>query len=165
VLLFLVLIVAVTLTRSRPTKKAPGLQPRLTALAGTFLLLGLVLFPRNEATMAMNLLSAGLIVSGNLLAVYVLFWLGRSFSVMAEARRLVTGGPYALIRHPLYVAEEIAILGVFVVYASPWTAILFTVHLALQIQRMRNEEEILCRAFPAYQDYMTRTARLIPRLY
>jgi protein-S-isoprenylcysteine O-methyltransferase Ste14 len=60
------------------------------------------LFPRHDLSIGLNLLSAGLIVVGHLLAVYALAWLGRSFSIMAEARRLVTDGPYAVVRHPLY---------------------------------------------------------------
>ena len=84
---------------------------------------------------------------------------------MAEARHLVTEGPYAVIRHPLYLAEEIAVLGVFLQFMSFWAGILFVAHLGFQIQRMRNEEQILRQAFPEYEAYMKRTARVIPGIY
>lgn len=165
VLLYFVLAAWLALIRIRPVGKATGLQPRLSALAGSFILLSIVLFPRHDLSIGLNLLSASLIMLGHLLAVYALAWLGRSFSIMAEARRLVTDGPYALVRHPLYVAEEIAVIGLFLQYASLSTALLVVLHLAFQLQRMRNEEQILLETFPEYAAYAARTRRLIPGVY
>jgi protein-S-isoprenylcysteine O-methyltransferase Ste14 len=156
------LLVAV---RVRPVSKADGLQPRLSALAGSFLLMSVALFPRHDLSIGLNLLSAGLICLGHMLAVYALAWLGRSFSIMAEARRLVTQGPYAVVRHPLYAAEIIAAIGLFLQYTSPWTALLMVVSLGFQLQRMRNEERILGATFAEYAAYAARTPRLIPGVY
>ena len=164
-LLFFVLAAWLVVIRIRPVGKARGLQPRLAALAGSFLLLSVALFPRHDLSIGLNLLSAGLLLLGHALAVYVLGRLGRSFSIMAEARRLVTDGPYALVRHPLYVAEEIAAIGLFIQHASPSTALLFIAHLASQLQRMRHEEQILRATFPDYEAYAARTPRLIPGVY
>jgi hypothetical protein len=121
ILLFFVLAAWLVAIRMRPVVKAPGLQPRLSAVAGSFLLLSVVLFPRQDLSIALNLLSAGLLLLGHALAVLALGRLGRSFSIMAEARRLV---PYALVRHPLYLAEEIAAIGLFLQHASRWSALL-----------------------------------------
>ena len=165
VLLFFVLAALLVLVRARPVSKAHGLQPRLSALAGSFLLLSMALFPRHDLSLGLNLLSAGLIFLGHILAVLALARLGRSFSIMAEARRLVTDGPYGLVRHPLYAAEEIAAIGLFLQYASPWTALLMVASLAFQLQRMRNEEQILRETFPEYSAYAARTWRLIPGVY
>ena len=165
VLLFFVLAALLALIRSRPIGMAHGLQPRLSALVGSFLLLSMVLLPRHDLSIGLNLLSAGLIFCGHVLAVYALAWLGRSFSIMAEARRLVTDGPYALVRHPLYVAEEIAVIGLFLQYASLWAAFLVVAHLAFQLQRMRNEEQILRKTFPEYAAYAARTRGLIPGVF
>ena len=164
-LLFFVLAAWLVLIRTRPVGKAGGLQPRLAALAGSFLLLTVVLFPRHDLSTGLNLLSAGLLLLGHALAVYVLARLGRSFSIMAEARRLVSDGPYALVRHPLYVAEGIAAVGLFLQHASLATALLFVAHLASQLQRMRHEEQVLCATFPEYAAYAARTPRLIPGVY
>ena len=165
VLLFFVLAALLVLVRMRPLGKAHGLQPRLSALAGSFLLLSMALFPRHDLSIGLNLLSAGLMFLGHILAVYALAWLGRSFSIMAEARRLVTNGPYALVRHPLYAAEEIAAVGLFLQYASPWTALLLVASFGFQLQRMRNEEQILRATFPVYAAHAARTRRLIPGVF
>jgi protein-S-isoprenylcysteine O-methyltransferase Ste14 len=57
--------------------------------------------------------------------VVVIFHLGRSFSVVPQARGLVRGGPYSFVRHPLYLAEEIALLGILLQFYSLATLTLF----------------------------------------
>jgi protein-S-isoprenylcysteine O-methyltransferase Ste14 len=164
-LLFFFTLVLFTMLRSRPIAKAPGLTPRITALTGTFLLMALPSFPHRQLSVEMNIVSSIIILAGNCLAAYVIFRLGRSISIMAEARKLVTKGPYGVIRHPLYLAEEVAVIGIFLQYASPWTALLVAAHWLLQMARMRNEERVLCATFPDYRGYMERTARILPGIY
>ena len=165
VVLFVGTLMAFVILRSRPISKAPGVLPRLTAFVGSYLMMVLPMFPSSEMSLPVGIFSAVLIFAGNGLSIYVLFWLGRSISIMAEARRLVTSGPYAVIRHPLYVAEELAIFGLFVQYASAWTTVLLAVHIVLQFRRMHYEENVLRRTFSEYEDYARRTPRLIPGVY
>jgi protein-S-isoprenylcysteine O-methyltransferase Ste14 len=162
---FLILIATSVLLRGRPAGKARGIEPRISALIGTFLITTIVLFPRRELSPFAGIVSTLLILTGNALAVYVLMQLGRSFSVMAEARRLVTSGVYRNVRHPLYVAEELAVIGMIMQFLSLWTALLLAAHIAFQLRRIRNEEIILGEIFPEYLAYKARTARLIPGLY
>jgi protein-S-isoprenylcysteine O-methyltransferase Ste14 len=77
----------------------------------------------------------------------------------------VRHGPYRLVRHPLYVAEEISVCGVMLHFLSPWTAALLVLHCAIQVRRMVYEESILMRVFPEYQRYATSTARVIPKVW
>jgi protein-S-isoprenylcysteine O-methyltransferase Ste14 len=71
-------------------------------------------------------------------ALYVVIELGRSFSVMPEARRLVTNGPYSVIRHPVYLGEAVALAGVTSQYLSPWAPV--PVSPAIHIPAGANEE-------------------------
>jgi len=162
---FLLLAAAAVILRTRPSGKAGGLEPRISALVGSFMMFGIVLFPRNELSLSLEMISTVLTLIGTVGAVAALSELGRSFSVMAETRQLVTSGPYRFVRHPLYLAEEIAIFGVFIQFASLWTAILFAVHVAVQLRRMHNEELVLTASFPEYVAYRRNTARLIPGVY
>jgi protein-S-isoprenylcysteine O-methyltransferase Ste14 len=158
VLLFLSLMATLFIVREKPVKKAAGIRPRLLAIAGTFLMSAMTLFPRVEMGVGRTLVSTFLVVLGMGLSVFTLFHLGRSFSLMAEARRLVTSGPYALVRHPLYLCEEIAIVGTLLQFLSPVTLVIFALHLWIQIQRVGNEEAVLRQAFPDYREYQTRTS-------
>ena len=165
VIMYLFVIAAAVIVRLRPTGKAPGIEPRVSALIGTFLFTAVVLFPRRELSPAAAAVSTLVTLAGNALAIVVLTQLRGSFSIMAEARQLVTSGVYRLVRHPLYLAEEIALIGVVMQYFSLWTALLLAAEIAFQLRRMHNEEAVLGENFPEYAAYKRNTARLIPGIY
>ena len=165
VAIFLATFLAFVLLRRRPIAKARGIGPRLAAFAGAYMMLLLPLFPVHEMPLPVAIASAVLVFGGDGLAIFVVWRLGRSISVMAEARRLVTTGPYALMRHPLYLAEEAAIVGTWLQFASPVTTVMLIAHAAFQLRRMANEERVLGETFPEYEDYARATPRLIPGVY
>jgi protein-S-isoprenylcysteine O-methyltransferase Ste14 len=160
--LFVALAAATTLTRLPPVRKAAGIEPRIAALLGTFLLTALAILPRNEISLTALAISCSFGVAGMLSSFIVLRWLGKAFSIMAEARRLIVHGPYALVRHPLYVCEEIAVIGIFIQVVSPVALLILIAHGVFQIRRMLHEERVLKAAFPEYENYARRTPRLIP---
>jgi protein-S-isoprenylcysteine O-methyltransferase Ste14 len=162
---FMLLVTATVIFRSRPSGKASGLEPRIAALVGSFMIYGILLFPRYNLSLSGEITATLLVMIGNAGAVIALSQLGRSFSIMAESRRLVTTGPYRFVRHPLYAGELIATIGVFLQFASLWTALLLLVQFAFQLRRMHNEELVLTASFPEYDAYQRATARLIPGVY
>jgi len=162
---FLGLMSVLFLIRLEPIKKAKGIMPRVMAIAGTFFVALVTFFPRANLSMTLTVIASLLCLVGTAISVYVLAHLGRSFSLMAEARRLVTTGPYGIVRHPLYIFEGLASLGLLLQFLSFYTVIIFIAFGLLQFQRMKNEEAILEKAFPEYQDYKSKTARLIPGIY
>jgi protein-S-isoprenylcysteine O-methyltransferase Ste14 len=166
VCVFVLLLIETTLIacRTRAVAKAPGVKARASALVGTWLIFLVVFLPlRTDLPQPVYILAAVLSAGGDLLAIYVVLHLGGSFSIMAEARKPVSAGPYALVRHPLYVAEQIALLGALITYLSWRAVILFAVQSSVQFLRARNEEAILARAFPGYANYLRRTPMLLPR--
>ncbi|HEY2451821.1 MAG TPA: isoprenylcysteine carboxylmethyltransferase family protein [Scandinavium sp.] len=162
---FLLLAAAAVILRTRPSGKATGAEPRISALAGSFMLYIIVLFPRHELPLSLEMVSTAVTLIGTVGSVIALAQLGRSFSIMAETRQLVTSGPYRFVRHPLYLTEEIATIGVFMQFASAWTALLVVLQLGFQLRRMQNEEAVLTVSFPEYGEYRQTTARLIPGIY
>jgi len=164
-LAFFTVLVVIFAIRCVPQRTAPGLYPRFWAVTGTFLSIGILLLPMQELSSGLYLLSLILIISGTLFALYAALVLGRSISIVPEARRLVTWGPYALVRHPLYLGEIVAVAGVALQCLSAWALLLLGLVWAFQLQRMKYEELVLFQIFPEYRDYMARTARLVPGVY
>lgn len=162
---YIVLVVGLTIVRLKPIRNAEGFEPRLSALAGTFLSIALVMLPLADIGTGLRVTSLILIAAGWVLSACVLLWLGRAFSVMAQARRLVTTGPYTIVRHPLYLCEEIMVLGVALTHLSVAAVFIVAVQWMFQLRRMTNEEKVLGAAFPECAAYAARTPKIIPRLF
>ena len=103
--------------------------------------------------------------AGLLFAIASVAFLGRCFGVLPDVRGLVTRGPYRLVRHPLYLGELTASLGI-VLGAQRWAPAFgaWLVCLSLQLVRTTYEERSLRAEFPEYAPYADRTKRLIPGL-
>jgi protein-S-isoprenylcysteine O-methyltransferase Ste14 len=164
-LAFFALSVVMYAVRTIPQRGATGLYPRIAAVVGTFSSLGFLLLPPQELSYGLYLASLLLLLAGIIFSICALIFLGRSISLLPEARRLVTSGPYALVRHPLYLGEMVAIAGIALQHLSAWALLLLILIWALQLQRMKYEERVLLQSFPEYGDYMARTARLVPGVY
>ena len=165
IVIFLAVSVGFHASRYRPVGKYATWYPKITALAGMLFANLILLTPRAASDVLWDSASTVLILFGTIACILVVFELGRSLSIMPEARKLVTGGLYGRIRHPLYLAEEIGVLGIFLQFRSWQGLLILAVHLYFQIRRMDFEEGILAQAFPAYAGYRQRTHRLLPRLY
>jgi protein-S-isoprenylcysteine O-methyltransferase Ste14 len=161
-LLFLSALVVMFAVRRVPTGRAHGIYPRFVALAGTFCPVGIVWLEPQELTPTLYLISLLLMIGGTAFALSAVFVLGRSISLIPEARKLITWGPYAFVRHPLYVGEMIATAGVAIQFLMPWALMLLGLSCILQVERVRSEERLLSHAFPRYRDYMANTARFLP---
>ncbi|WP_322417896.1 methyltransferase family protein [Mesorhizobium huakuii] len=162
---FLLLLLVMTITRLPPKGTARGIEPRVTSVAGTFMiLLALNLTPelQNEAVQVTALC---LVLIGTASSIFCLYWLGRSFALMATARRLVTTGPYAIVRHPLYICEAIFVIGMILSHLSLLMVALGAFQFVLQYRRARNEEAILRKTFPEYDDYARRVPMLLPQFF
>ena len=164
-LIFITAIIVLLALRRTPRARISGLVPRIAAVAGTYLSVGIVLLPPAELSASLYLTATFLILSGTVFALYSALKLGRSLSMLAEARHLVTGGPYALIRHPLYLGEAVALVGLTLQFLSPLAVVIFGLQCACQIVRISSEERVLASVFPEYRNYMTHTARLLPYIY
>jgi protein-S-isoprenylcysteine O-methyltransferase Ste14 len=95
--------------------------------------------------------------------------LGRNFSTVARIRddhRLVTDGPYRLVRHPMYPALWLFALGALLLSANWFVGLPpLLIVTAIMLIRPATEEAQLIIAFgDDYRAYMARTGRFLPRL-
>lgn len=159
------LLIVLVLIRTLPVKKSVGIAPRAVALIGAGGGVVVLMLPPAMLPLWLDILSAGIILFGLCAMLVCLAWLRRSFSVLPEARRLVTSGPYSLIRHPVYLSEEITLFGVMLQFVQPWAFLVFAIQLCFQFARIPFEERVLADAYPEYAEYSSRTARLLPGIY
>jgi protein-S-isoprenylcysteine O-methyltransferase Ste14 len=113
-----------------------------------------------------------LVIAGQLAAIAVLGWSRSSFpkgsfaaGASPRGARLITTGPYRLVRHPIYSG---AVLFFWVTLLGHWSlqsaAIALAVTLTILI-RIPVEERLLRATFPEYDDYARRTKRVVPFIW
>ena len=104
-----------------------------------------------------------LLIAGLAFAICSVAVLGRCFGILPDVRGLVTRGPYRLVRHPLYLGELTAVLGIVLGSRRPLLAGgTWLVCVGLQLARTSYEERNIRAEFPQYEEYAARTKRLIP---
>lgn len=96
--------------------------------------------------------------------------LGRNWSIVARTlsdHELVRSGPYARIRHPIYLGLLLFMLGLAVAYGH-WLQLVIAVPVYLAGTQIRTsiEDQLLEQRFgEAFRDYRNSTPALIPRLF
>ena len=160
--MFIALFAILPVFRLRPIAKLDGILPRLPPLAAITLSPLFLFLERAPPNLAYNSLSVGLGLMAGAMAVVSLTFLGRSFSIMPEARRLVTDGPYRWVRHPIYLYEVVIIFAMFLQYRSWPAAALFILIFGVQMCRAVYEEKVLAATFPNFKDYCQKTNFLVP---
>ena len=91
---------------------------------------------------------------------------GHTRRATIEAPRLATGGPFAHVRNPIYLASVILGVGMVGLLADPWMlALCVAVFVFLYTAIVPAEERFLCGQFgDAYARYCAHVPRLLPRL-
>jgi protein-S-isoprenylcysteine O-methyltransferase Ste14 len=160
---FTAVVVGLTIMRIEPIRSAIGIEPRISALAGAFLSIALIALAPADLGVGLRVTSLIMIMAGSVMSTCALLSLGRAFSVTAQARRLVVTGPYAIVRHPLYLCEEISVLGIALAHLSIAALLIVVVQWIFQLRRMINEEKVIDAAFPEYAAYAAKTPKIFPR--
>jgi protein-S-isoprenylcysteine O-methyltransferase Ste14 len=147
-----------------------GLAGGLT-FGGTFAYIAdpsLIAWARIGIPIEMRWVGVIILGAGALGEVWVLSYLGEAYSPILRVtkdRALITGGPYAWVRHPLYSFALPLLLGLGLVAASGLILIGLAGLIVAVRMRARAEEAILLREFgDRYRSYMARTGRFFPRL-
>ncbi len=80
-----------------------------------------------------------------------------------EGHQLITSGPFAIVRHPMYSGLILAALGALLLY-STWTTLYFSCFALLLIVRARREEVALAAEFgEQWRDYCKRVPAFFPK--
>ena len=92
-------------------------------------------------------------------------WLSRTVEVQ-EGQCVVDHGLYGVVRHPMYSASVLLFLSMPLVLNSPLSFLVMLCYLPLIAKRIRNEEKLLKKELPGYEEYMERVKyRLIPFIW
>jgi protein-S-isoprenylcysteine O-methyltransferase Ste14 len=120
--------------------------------------------------LAVSMTGALIAVMGLALRLWAIRTLGRFFTStvrVADDQRVITSGPYGLLRHPSYTGALMTALGTTFLLGSPIGVVLLAVlAIPAYIHRMRVEEEAMAISLgESYREYMLESWRLVPGIY
>ena len=85
---------------------------------------------------------------------------------VAEDQKVITTGPYALVRHPMYAGALLYLLGTPLALGSWWGLLPFAATLPFLLWRLFDEEAFLSKNLPGYAEYRdTVRYRLVPGVW
>jgi protein-S-isoprenylcysteine O-methyltransferase Ste14 len=92
-------------------------------------------------------------------------YLGRRFGFLPANRGIVSTGPFALVRHPIYSGWFVLTLGLVMAYPTPRNLLMLALTAPVMVLRIDLEEQLLSQD-PEYRAYCAKTRyRLIPFIY
>jgi protein-S-isoprenylcysteine O-methyltransferase Ste14 len=96
--------------------------------------------------------------------VYFRSW--RFRATLDKGHQLATGGPFRILRHPIYMGLNLLALGTALWVPTPIVWAAFVLMAIGSDLRARAEETVLKQAFgPSYREYCARTRRFVPGIY
>jgi protein-S-isoprenylcysteine O-methyltransferase Ste14 len=122
----------------------------------------------NQISTAIVLMSDAGVLLGYCLILWVFkenSYASRTIEV-AEGQKVITTGPYSIIRHPMYLGVLVMYLLTPIALGSWWAVPIFSLSILIFIWRIQNEEKVLLRDLPGYYEYcQERHYRLLPLIW
>lgn len=131
------------------------------------------LFPSFSPGLSLLLRIVGVSLTGT--GAVLWFWARRALGAMMGVsvgsavqlqadHKLIQDGPYAIVRHPMYLAYWMVLAGIFAAYRT-WTPLVFLVLMMISLsRRARREEQALSAAFGGeWRAYAARVPMFVPR--
>jgi protein-S-isoprenylcysteine O-methyltransferase Ste14 len=85
---------------------------------------------------------------------------------LAQDQKVISTGPYALVRHPMYVGGLVMMLGMPIALGSAWGLLIIAAMIPALTWRLFDEEKFLARNLPGYVEYQNKTRyRLVPLVW
>lgn len=160
------------ITRAAPASSAQRIMGVLILVG----VLALLVVPALDHRFAWSSMPAFIPILGNLLVVlsFVAFYFvfrentfGGSTIEVFEGQQVISTGPYAIVRHPMYSAVVVMCVGAVVALGSRWgLLIIVLMQFPVLAWRILDEESVLKRDLPGYTDYMQKVRyRLVPYVW
>ena len=160
--------------RGGPTAEKEPVQKIIMSFV-SLAFIALLVVPALDHRLSWSRMSAAGALAGDVMV--LLGWLGiflvfreNSFGSatieLAPGQTVVSTGPYAWVRHPMYAAALVMLAGIPISLGSWWGLSILAAIMPALIWRLLDEEKFLAGNLPGYPEYQGRVRyRLIPRIW
>jgi len=150
-------------------------RQRNIQMIGSLFFLGIYLLPGFDRRYGWSSVPVAVVIAADILVlagyglVFLVFRENRYASRVVEIdekQTVITTGPYALVRHPMYVGVLIMYVLAPLALGSYWAVLPALPLIFILVARIRNEEKVLAEKLAGYREYMQRVKfRLIPGIW
>jgi protein-S-isoprenylcysteine O-methyltransferase Ste14 len=162
------------LQRRMRMREKESVQRRIIVLSLVYFLVAFTLpgfdvrFGWSNVPSWVSLVADVLVLTGYMIFVWVLTinsYLSRVVEVEA-GQKVVSSGPYAIVRHPMYAGISLMYIASPVALGSFWALIPALFIVPILVARLLNEEQVLLRDLPGYSEYTRKVRyRLLPGVW
>ena len=148
---------------------------RLIMLATSLGFIALLAVPALDRRFGWSAVPLGVVVAGNVLVavgfgLIVRVYRENTFSSatveVAENQTVISTGPYAIVRHPMYASGSLYLFGTPLALGSYWGLVPIAVMMPFLIWRLLDEERLLAKDLDGYAEYQKRVRhRLVPYVW
>jgi len=157
--------------RGGPTAEHRPAQ-RLVMLGASVGFISLLVLPALDRRFQWSDVSLGVVLAGDVVVVVGFYFILQVYREntftsatieIAPNQTVVSTGPYAIVRHPMYASALLYLVGTPLALASYWGLIGVAVMLPFLVWRLFDEERMLVANLPGYVEYQRKVRhRLIP---
>ena len=157
--------------RGGPTAEKQSAQ-KFIMLCTSIAFIALLLVPAFDHRFGWSAMPIAAVMAGDVLVAigfYLIFLVYRENTFtsaiieVAENQKVISTGPYAIVRHPMYASASLYLLGTPLALASYWGFVPVAAMMPFLIWRLIDEERFLARNLAGYTAYQERVRhRLIP---
>ncbi|HEX5071165.1 MAG TPA: isoprenylcysteine carboxylmethyltransferase family protein [Vicinamibacterales bacterium] len=157
-----------------PTAESRPVQ-RIVMVAASLGFLGLLLVPSLDVRYHWSRVPTAVVVFGDVLFVAGFGFIGRVYREntytaatiqVTEGQRVISTGPYAVVRHPMYASALVYLIGTPLALGSYWGLLVLALMMPALIWRLLDEERLLLQELPGYAEYQRRVPyRLVPGVW
>jgi protein-S-isoprenylcysteine O-methyltransferase Ste14 len=157
--------------RAGPTAERRAAQ-RLIMLCTSIGFIALLVVPGLDFRFGWSAMPLVSVVVGDVLVVtgfYFIFLVYRENTFtsatieVSEDQKVISTGPYAIIRHPMYASAAMYLLGTPLALGSYWGLVVLGAMVPFLLWRLFDEERFLAKKLPGYKEYQKRVRhRLVP---
>jgi protein-S-isoprenylcysteine O-methyltransferase Ste14 len=152
----------------RPTQK-------LIMLGASAGFIGLLVMPALDFRFARSPASPGVVLLGDALVIAGFYFISLVYREntftsatieVAKDQKVISTGPYAIVRHPMYAGALLYMLGTPLALGSYRGLLVFAAVVPLLLWRLADEERFLSTNLPGYTEYRKRVRhRLVPYVW
>jgi protein-S-isoprenylcysteine O-methyltransferase Ste14 len=151
----------------------PAQRIIMTIVSAGFI--ALIVVPGLDRRFGWSDMPAGIVVAGDVLVALGFGGISGVFRVnsfsaatvqVTSGQQVISSGPYAIVRHPMYAVALILLAGIPLALGSWWGLPVIVAMLPCLIWRLLDEERVLAANLPGYRDYQGRVRhRLLPMVW